>query len=83
VCAHQEPFVVLGFASTRDALFAESTLEEADLEVVPVPAPRRFGPLCGIGLRLRPSDEVAALAELERVGIRVAARVETEDIEPL
>jgi hypothetical protein len=74
------PFVVLGFGSTHAALDAEALLLDLGIEVVPVPAPAALGKLCGIGLRLDPSDEMAAETYLERSGIGVTARAEIMDL---
>jgi hypothetical protein len=73
-------FVVLGFASTHAALDAEALLVDLGIEVTPVPAPAALGGLCGIGLRLVPTDESRALGYLENSGIEVSARAEIMDL---
>lgn len=74
------PFVVLGFSSTHDALDAESLLGDMGIEVVPIPAPKEVGSLCGIALRIEPADEPRALGYLEGASIRIAARAQIEDV---
>jgi hypothetical protein len=73
-------FKVLGFASTHDALDAEALLLDMGIEVVPIPAPKTLGTLCGIALRLEIADETRALTYLEGAGIAVGARGEVEDV---
>lgn len=72
-------FVVFGFASTHDALDAESLLEDMGIDVVPVPAPPDLGGLCGIGLRVDPADEKRAGIYLQRAEIGVVGSVSIED----
>lgn len=74
------PFVVLGFSSTHDALDAETLLGDLGLDVIPIPAPKAVGSLCGIALRIEPSDEVRAVRYLDGAGITLAARADIEDI---
>jgi len=73
-------FVVLGFASTHDALDAEALLMDLGIDVVPIPAPKTLGTLCGIALRLEVPDETRALSYLSGAGIAVDARGEVEDV---
>lgn len=73
------PYVVLGFATTHDALAAEDALAGAGIEVVPVPAPSMVSAMCGIALRIDPSSEGASATVLRSAGIAIAARVETTD----
>jgi hypothetical protein len=73
-------FVVLGFASTHDALDAEALLGDLGLDVTPIPAPKSIGALCGLALRLAPEDESRAREYLERAGTDVTARTEIEDV---
>jgi hypothetical protein len=74
------PFLVLGFASTHDALDAEALLLDMGIEVVPIPAPKTLGALCGIALRVEPADEQRAMSYLSGAGIAVGARGEVEDV---
>lgn len=74
------PFVVLGFASTHDALDAESLMGDMGIEVVPIPAPKVVGSLCGIALRIEPADETRAVGYLEGASIAVATRADIEDV---
>lgn len=74
------PFSALGFSTTHDALDAEALLGDMGIDVVPIPAPKEVGALCGIALRLEPTDETRALEYLERAGIRVATVVAISDI---
>ncbi len=74
------PYSVLGFASTHDALDAEALLMDLGIGVVPIPAPKILGALCGIALRLEPADEARALRYLTDAGITVGARGEVEDV---
>jgi hypothetical protein len=62
-------FVVLGFASTHDALAAEALLKDLGVAAVPVPAPGELGARCGIALRLEPEDVQRARDLLERADI--------------
>jgi len=73
------PFVVLGFATTHDALDAEALLGDLGIDVVPIPAPQSIGALCGIALRLEPRDSERALEYLDRGGIAVTAMGQIED----
>lgn len=61
-------FVVYGFASTHDALAAERALKDAGVPVVPVPAPGSLGSLCGIAMRVEPSDATRAEAAMSAAG---------------
>jgi hypothetical protein len=73
-------FAVLGFGSTHDALDAESALQGAGLEVLPIPAPKSIGALCGIALRLPPEQLHSARDCLAAEGISIAATSEIEDV---
>jgi hypothetical protein len=73
-------FTVLGFASTHDALDAEALLLDMGIDVVPIPAPKSIGALCGIALRLEPSDEARAVRYLDGASIAIAARQEVMDV---
>jgi len=75
-----QPFVVLGFPSTHDALDAESLLGDLGIEVVPIPTPKSIGALCGIALRLAPADEERAAAYLQSAGITVSTRATILDV---
>ena len=64
-------FAVLGFGSTHEALDAESLLLDMGIQVVPIPAPRSLGSLCGIALRLHQpaqgtnADRLRAIRRIE------------------
>lgn len=73
-------FVVLGFGSTHDALAAESLLKDLGMQVVPVPAPKESGSLCGIALRLEPGDVERARTLLGRADIDWTAEVQVRDV---
>ncbi len=73
-------FAVLGFASTHDALDAETLLGDLGIGVVPIPAPKTIGARCGIALRIELADEYRAAGYLEAASIEVVARVHTEDV---
>jgi hypothetical protein len=73
-------FGVFGFASTHDALDAEAALLRCGIEVVPIPAPKNIGALCGIALRIAPEQVDLARACLVRTGIDIAATSEIEDL---
>jgi len=64
-------FVVLGFASTHDALDAETLLLDLGIDVVPIPAPKTINARCGIALRCDLADTSRALACLANAGIDV------------
>jgi ribosomal protein L7Ae-like RNA K-turn-binding protein len=74
------PFVVYGFESTHAALAAEALLKDLGVPVVPVPAPKSIGRLCGIALRVEPADAARAEHLLANAGMEPNARVEIEDI---
>lgn len=78
--ARMRRFLVLGFASTHDALDAEALLGDMGVEVTPIPAPPSVSATCGIALRLSPEDDERARIYLERAGIAVASAVEIEDV---
>jgi hypothetical protein len=78
--AEPRPFVVYGFESTHAALAAEAVLKDLGVAVVPVPAPKSIGRLCGIALRVEPADAERAEALLSNAGIEPTARVEIEDL---
>jgi len=74
------PFMVLGFASTHDALEAERVLEAAGLDPVPVPAPPAVSALCGIAMRVEPAALREALEVLSAEGIGPVTTTEVEDV---
>lgn len=74
------PFVVFAFGSTHESLAAEEALLAAGFTVKVMPLPRTRGSLCGIALRLLPEERHAALQELTRHGLTVAAQDEIEDV---
>lgn len=73
-------FVVLGFASTHDALEAELILQNLPITVTPIPAPFGISSKCGIALRLEPEDEAAARRSLSVAGIDIVASTEIDDV---
>lgn len=73
-------FSVLAFSSTHDALDAEALLLDLGIGVVPIPAPKVVGALCGIALRLEPSEADRAVRYLADAGVVVAGRGEVEDV---
>jgi hypothetical protein len=73
-------FVVHGFATTHDALAAEALLKARHFAVVPIPAPRELGSLCGIALRLEPHEAARAEEALLAGGIAWIARAEIDDV---
>lgn len=73
-------FAAFGFGSTHDALDAEQLLGDLGITVVPMPAPKSLGALCGIALRLELADEERAVAYLSAVDIVVTSRALIEDI---
>lgn len=75
-----QPFVVLGFTSTHDALDAEALLEDMGMDVVPIPAPKALGTLCGIALRLPPEQEERARTYLDRASISIAGVTRIHDV---
>ncbi len=76
----EREFAVFGFASTHDALAAEALLKDAGLAVVPVPAPHELGALCGIALRLPPSDAGRARDVLVSASIQPTGEVAMSDV---
>jgi hypothetical protein len=74
------PFAVLGFGSTHAALDAETLLTDVGIDVVPVPAPKELGALCGIALRLELADEPRAMRYLEAAGTPAKSQVRVEDV---
>ena len=73
-------FVVFGFGSTHTALDAEALLSDLGIEVVPIPAPKSLGSLCGIALRIDPTDEARSRRYLEGAGIAIKSQGEVEDV---
>ncbi len=73
-------FTVFGFGSTHDALAAEALLKDLGVQVVPVPAPKELGALCGIGLRLEPSDVERARRLLTNASMNWTAEVQVRDV---
>ena len=73
-------FTVFGFASTHDALDAETLLGDLGIEAVPIPAPKILGELCGIALRIEPADEARARRYLEGACLAIKSQVEVEDV---
>ena len=73
------PFIVFGFASTHEALDAEALLDDMGIDVVPIPAPKSIGALCGIALRLPPDQAERARRYMDAVGIVPYAVIEIED----
>lgn len=76
----QTRYLVLGFATTHDALDAEALLEDLGVAVTPIPAPSTLSAKCGIALRLAEADEARALEYLERAEIIVTGRTRIEDM---
>lgn len=77
--AEYRVYVIFGFVSTHDALAAESLLKDMGIDVVPVPAPKSLGQLCGIALRVSPAEGDRAAELLERSGLTPSARGELMD----
>jgi hypothetical protein len=75
----QRTYAVYGFATTHDALAAETALKAALVPVTPIPAPRELGSLCGIALRVEPEDAVRLELTLASADLRWVARGDIED----
>jgi hypothetical protein len=73
-------FAVYGFATTHDALAAETALKAASIPVTPIPAPRELGSLCGIAMRVEPGDVVRLEGVLTQAGLVWTARADIEDV---
>jgi hypothetical protein len=73
-------FAVYGFATTHDALAAETAVRAAEVPVTPIPAPRELGSLCGIALRVEEADAPDAERALVASGLRWTARADIEDV---
>jgi hypothetical protein len=80
VSREQRDFVVLGFGSTHDALSAEALLRDLGIDVVPVPPPQELDALCGIALRLEPTDAARAKQMLERAAISWTSEAAVRDV---
>jgi hypothetical protein len=80
VSAGLSTFVVFGFGSVHDALFAEDALGSAGIPAAAIPSPKELGALCGIALRMHPADVEAAESVLALAGARVRARAEITDL---
>jgi hypothetical protein len=78
--APTRPFVVFGFASTHDALAAETVLKGAGVTVVPIPSPREIGELCGIALRVPTGESDQAENMLRSAKVRWSVRIEFDDV---
>ena len=74
------PFVVFGFGSTHDALEAEDLLRDADIEVVPIPAPPALGALCGIALRVPETAAEQAHCQFAEGGIEPSGIIRMDDV---
>jgi ribosomal protein L7Ae-like RNA K-turn-binding protein len=74
------PFLVLGFGSTHAALDAEALLTDLGIDVVPVPAPKELGALCGIVLRLEMADESRALRYLADADMAPKSQLVIDDV---
>jgi N-acyl-L-homoserine lactone synthetase len=72
-------FAVYGFATTHDALAAEAMLKAAGFSVVPIPAPRELGSLCGIALRLEIDEADRAEQAMTAGGTVPTAHAEIDD----
>jgi hypothetical protein len=70
-------FAVFGFATTHDALAAESALKAAGVPATPIPAPHELGSLCGIALRVEVSHAGDALSG---AGVAPTARADIADV---
>jgi hypothetical protein len=77
-----ERFAVYGFATTHDALTAETALEGAGVRVMTIPAPRELGSLCGLAMRVRACDAPAAEAAMSEAGVAWTGRVDLKDRVP-
>jgi hypothetical protein len=73
-------FAVFGFATTHDALAAESALKAAGVPATPIPAPHELGSLCGIALRVEVSHAGAAVDALSGAGVAPTARADIADV---
>ena len=73
-------FAVLGFGSTHAALDAEAFLNDLGIDVVPIPAPKELGALCGIALRLEICDEDRAQRYLADAGMAPKSRLKVQDV---
>jgi hypothetical protein len=73
-------FAVYGFATTHEALAAETALKAAAVPVTPIPAPRELGSLCGIAMRAEPSDAARLESVLTEAGLHWTARARIEDV---
>ena len=73
-------YTLLGFDSTHDALDAEALLGDLGIEVVPIPAPKVLGSLCGIALRIDPRDYGKAQRYLQNARIAIKSQAEVEDV---
>ncbi|MDP2183241.1 MAG: DUF3343 domain-containing protein [Actinomycetota bacterium] len=73
-------FIVYGFGSTHRALAAERTLLDAGVGVTPIPAPRDFGELCGIALRVSPPNSRTAEKCLAEAGLSPDATGDIWDV---
>jgi hypothetical protein len=74
------PFVVYGFPSVHDALTAEAILKTVGIAATPIPSPRELGELCGIALRVAPSDAASAERALADAGHAPRAHATIEDL---
>lgn len=72
-------YSVFGFASTHDALEAESVLNGQDVDVVPIPAPPSVSASCGIALRVLFDQTDIAERYLLEAGLAPQAKVQIED----
>lgn len=73
-------YLAYGFATTHEALEAESALKAAGVDAIPIPSPAALGELCGIAMRVPPDLAVRALEALASCGIEPQAVVEIQDV---
>jgi len=72
----EDAFVTFTFATTHDAMAAEALLLRAELDVVPVPAPKTKKAFCGLAMRLPAHQARPAEKSMAAGGVVYSGRVE-------
>jgi Putative Se/S carrier protein-like len=70
----EREFVVFLFASTHDAMTAETAVASAGIPGRSIPRPATLGAGCGIALRVAPADADRVASVLSEAGLPPAGR---------
>ncbi len=73
-------FIVYAFDTTRDAMAAHRTLQDAGVEAKTIPRPVAFGADCGVAVRVPAGAAAAAEDRLTLEGLPWAAKGSIRDL---